>query len=331
MKSENIKSLTLLKKNPSFKKTGFLVGAIFLFLILFFLLLPWQQTAFCQGNVVAYSANERQQNISALVEGRIGKWFVQEGAEVKKGQKIVAIYDNDPAIIEKLRQEKKSLLKRFAAINNAVEISKLNIVRQKALFEKGISAKKTVEAAQIEYQKLVAEEASINAGLAQIDIRLSRQAAQTILSPVNGIILRRISGEGGTLVKVGEVLATIIPDTSERSVALWVKGNDLPLIHVGQHVRLQFEGWPAIQFSGWPAVAVGTFGGIVQVVDSADDMKGRFRILVSPDPKEIWPAPKYLRQGVKAHGWVLLGKVKLWYELWRLFNGFPPSVPDEPK
>ena len=49
---------------------------------------------------------------------------------------------------------------------------------------------------------------------------------------------------------------------------LWARGNDAPLITPGRKVRLQFEGWPAVQFAGWPSVAVGTFGGIVGVVDA---------------------------------------------------------------
>ena len=96
------------------------------------------------------------------------------------------------------------------------------------------------------------------------------------------------------------------------------------MIRVGQHVRVQFEGWPAIQFSGWPSVAVGTFGASVRLVDATDDGKGKFRIVVVPEGE--WPPPAYLRQGVRAHGWVLLGRVKLGYELWRRMNGFPPTV-----
>ncbi len=65
-----------------------------------------------------------------------------------------------------------------------------------------------------------------------------------------------------------------------------VVGNDLPLVRVGNHVRLQFEGWPSLQFTGWPAVAVGTFGGEVAVVDPTDDGSGMFRVLVRPDPHD---------------------------------------------
>jgi hypothetical protein len=30
-----------------------------------------------------------------------------------------------------------------------------------------------------------------------------------------------------------------------------------------------------------------------------------------------------LRQGVRAQGWILANQVPLWYEIWRLINGFP--------
>jgi hypothetical protein len=86
-------------------------------------------------------------------------------------------------------------------------------------------------------------------------------------------------------VKFTEPLLVLVPSTTDRAVELLVDGNDAPLITAGSPVRLQFEGWPAVQFVGWPSVAVGTFGGRVALVDSTDNGQGKFRILVSPDPK----------------------------------------------
>ena len=97
----------------------------------------------------------------------------------------------------------------------------------------------------------------------------------------------------------------------------------------GPHVRLQFEGWPAIQFAGWPSVATGTFGGKVRQIDATDDGNGRFRVLVEPEElveDDRWPDAQFLRQGNQAVGWVFLNKVSLGYELWRNLNGFPPVV-----
>jgi hypothetical protein len=114
-------------------------------------------------------------------------------------------------------------------------------------------------------------------------------------------------------------------------VELWVDGNDIPLITLGCKVRLQFEGYPSIQFGGWPELAVGSFAGEVALMDATDDGKGHFRIVVRPDLAELpWPADRFLRQGVRTNGWVLLARVTLGYELWRIFNGFPPRVLPEP-
>jgi hypothetical protein len=95
-------------------------------------------------------------------------------------------------------------------------------------------------------------------------------------------------------------------------------------------VRLQFEGWPAVQFAGWPSVAVGTFGGEVAAIDPSDDGKGYFRVQVRPEDESEWPTERYLRQGVRANGWVMLSRVRLGYEIWRQLNGFPPAIAAEP-
>jgi adhesin transport system membrane fusion protein len=155
-----------------------------------------------------------------------------------------------------------------------------------------------------------------------------------VKAPRTGTIQRRTHGEGSELVKAGDLLAVLVPDTESRAVELHIIGNDIPLVREGQQVRLQFEGWPAIQFSGWPELAAGTFGGVVTVISPTDEGgNGKFRILVSPDPRVPdgkWPPGELLRQGVRANGWVLMGRVSVGYELWRRFNGFPPVFPESP-
>jgi len=172
-----------------------------------------------------------------------------------------------------------------------------------------------------------AEIASARAELARIEVRLARQSTQAVTAPRAGTILRVVAKQGAEMVKTGDVLAVVVPDTQERAVELWVDGNDVPLVTPGRAVRVQFEGWPAVQFAGWPSIAVGTFGGVIAFVDATDDGNGKFRIVVVPDGKEPWPATRFLRQGARASAWVLLDRVRLGYELWRRFNGFPPNLP----
>lgn len=160
----------------------------------------------------------------------------------------------------------------------------------------------------------------------EVEIKLSELDRRKILAPRDGTLFRLNVFERGQMLKKGDVLFTIVPDTTERSVELWVSGNDTPLVRPGDHVRLQFEGWPAVQFAGWPSVAVGTFGGLVKTIDATDDGTGKFRILVQPDGATEWPSERYLRQGVRANGWVMLKQVPLGYEVWRQLNGFPATI-----
>jgi len=163
-------------------------------------------------------------------------------------------------------------------------------------------------------------------------IKVARQKNQVITAPIDGILVKITANLGSALVKEGDPICTIVPDTEDRAVQIWLDGNDAPLVEPGRHVRLQFEGWPAIQFSGWPSVAVGTFGGEIVSVDASDDGNGKFRALVRPATDDApWPADRFLRQGVRANGWVLLNQVPLWFEVWRNLNGFPPVVSTDDK
>lgn len=187
---------------------------------------------------------------------------------------------------------------------------------------------------------------SVERELQDIENRIERFKARFVKAPCDGTVFRVAAGaQMGQFVKEGDELAVIVPDTTDRVVELFVDGVDAPLIvaHMeatgrGPHVRLQFEGWPAVQFTGWPAVATGTFGGRVRQIDPTDDGNGRFRILAEPEEmydEDVWPDLHYLRQGNQAVGWVFLNRVTLGYELWRQFNGFPPVVapkaPDQDK
>lgn len=191
-------------------------------------------------------------------------------------------------------------------------------------------AEAEVEAARASLQKARENEARAQADLAKIEVQGARQEAMRVTAPRAGTVLRVLGREGTEMAKPGDILAILVPDAEDRAVELWIDGNDAPLVTPGRHVRLQFEGWPAVQFVGWPSVAVGSFGGQVAFVDAQGDGEGRFRVLVVPDGEDPWPAPRYLRQGVRVRGWILLNRVSLGYELWRQFNGFPPSIQPPP-
>lgn len=145
-----------------------------------------------------------------------------------------------------------------------------------------------------------------------------------ITAPQDGYVSKAIQSGVGETIKEGTDIVTIVPFKYELAVEMFVKPLDVPLLQTGQHVRVQFDGWPAIVFSGWPGLSYGTFGGKIVAIDNFISENGKYRILVSRDEKyPEWP--KEVRMGAGASSFILLKDVSVWYELWRNINGFPPD------
>ena len=412
----------LVSNNSSLRVIAYLVLAMFAIFFILIFILPWQQTSYGTGRVVAFAPLNRQQYIEAPIEGRIVHWHVMEGSVVKKGDNIVEISDNDPNFLQRLQEEKSAVESRIAAIEaraesfkariRALEASKdngisaaksrtrmsgdrvdaalhaveaaesvyktasLNLKRQKSLASSGLASTRAVEMAEMEEARALtdlnrakaslsaskseevalksdqfkvgtdafasiadakaslaaamAELSNAKAELPRISARLARQHSQSVVAPRDGTIMRLIVSQDGEMVKSGEPLAILIPESIDKAAEIWIEGNDIPLIVEGQHVQVQFQGFPALQFSGWPGISAGTFSAKVVLVDNTDIGTGKFRILVKPDRAEDWPSGIFLKQGVQAHAWIFLNEVSLAYEMWRRFNDFPPDLPYNP-
>jgi len=434
----------------------------FLLLIPVLLLAPWTQTVHGTGRAIAFNPVQRPQFLVSPIEGRVKKWHVVEGDRVKAGQLVAELVDNDPRMLERLReQESLALLRttladgrvadqrnrlRFvsderqilldesqARIDQAqaqllqflqeIERAKADLVREEQSYVRldrlnrskvgEVASKDQVEeafrrldlakaqlplvearvkfgqkafdAATLQKQALdkrtqasitsedaalksaESEQASVRQQYNQAKIQVERQLAQFILAPTDGTVFRLLANAeaGGQLVRPGERLLVMVPDikpiqplrpAGQEALAavagglaadgiaaltpgdypgivaeLLIDGNDLPLVRKGDRAIVQFEGWAAVQFAAYPEAAAGTFEGRIYLVDPTADERGRFRILVEPGPNAKWPDEEYLRQGVRAQGWVVVKEVSIGYELWRLLNGFPPAREVTPK
>src|SRR5690606_7745840 len=139
----------------------------------------------------------------------------------------------------------------------------------------------------------------------EANIRL-RQGLYEVRAPRDGYVVQAIRAGVGEVLKEGEAVVTSMHANPEIAVALQVRPMDVPLLTPGRKVRLQFDGWPALQVAGWPSVAVGTFGGIIRVIDQVASTGGTYRVLVVPDPDdEPWPDSPPLRVGSGVLGWAL--------------------------
>lgn len=394
-------------------------------ILLLVLLLPWTQTITSAGNVTALSPDNRPQTIHAIIGGRIEKWYVQEGAFVKKGDTIAYLSETkseymDPNLIERTEQQMKakensaeSYMNKVRALDgqidalidsrmyklqqaqNKVRQSQLKVIsdsmdfrasekqldiaikqyeRTEELNKQGLKSLTDLENKRLKVQEMEAkvvslenkvlasrnelinartELSSINADY-QDKISKSESEKSTALSslydveatvtkfqnqianysirsgyyyvtaPQDGFISQTLKNGVGETVKEGTPLVSIVPNLSDFAVEMFVDPVDLPLVHRGNKVRLQFDGWPAIVFSGWPNVSHGTYGGTIVAIDNYIGTNGKYRVLVAPDPKDH-PWPKGLRMGVAVQSMTLLKDVPVWYELWRKINGFPPN------
>lgn len=167
--------------------------------------------------------------------------------------------------------------------------------------------------------------------LAKLKIEYSnlqiRNGFYTIRAPQTGYVVRALKAGIGETIKEGENVVTIMPERPQLAVEMYIRPLDIPIVHEGTKVRIQFDGWPALVFSGWPNVSVGTFGGIIQNIDRVSSNNNKFRLLIVPDPNDE-PWPDQIQMGSGTYCWAMLNNVSVWYEIWRQFNGFPPDFPD---
>ena len=84
---ESRNSLIKVKKIILLERIMLIVFLVFV-VILF---LPWRQTIPGRGTVTALRPQDRPQTIQNQISGRIEKWFVSDGQEVKKGDTILLI------------------------------------------------------------------------------------------------------------------------------------------------------------------------------------------------------------------------------------------------
>ncbi|MEM9679334.1 MAG: HlyD family efflux transporter periplasmic adaptor subunit [Bacteroidota bacterium] len=242
--------------------------------------------------------------------------LLKDGFTARKNLEDAALKLQD-AQAKETSQEAKLLVSK-AEVTNA----KLEITRVKAEFSDKISKVRSEKFSAQSSQ--FSSEADVQKLENQVSNYTIRRGLQFVTAPYDGYITTALRGGIGQTFKEGEELVGIIPANVDLAVETFVEPIDLPLIHKGEKVRIQFDGWPAIIFSGWPNVSYGTYGGEVVAVERFISPNGKFRVLLKPDPEDH-PWPEEIRAGSGAFTMALLEDVPIWFELWRQLNGFPPN------
>ncbi len=183
--------------------------------------------------------------ISADVMGRIEALPVKEGDTVKAGQLLVQIASRSQEM--DVAQARGALLSAKSALENA----KINLDREKALFEKNLSPKSELDLAQSNYDQAYAQQQINQAVLDRAQDQLDKC---TIRAPMSGVITKLNSELGenvviGTMNSAGTVIL-VISDLSAIEIEAEVDETDIGSVNIGQDAKISLDAFPDTTFHG---------------------------------------------------------------------------------
>lgn len=212
---------------------------------------------------------------------------------------------------------------KFLASRDKRNNADIEIIRIKTTFlDKIAKAKSDLYSAQTSNYEAQVQLSKLNTSFSNYS---KRDQYKYVKATQSGYVNKIYKSGIGETIKAGEKLVLVMPEKYDLAVETYVRPIDLPLIHVGEKVSVQFDGWPAIVFSGWPNVSYGTYSAKVFAIDKSISQNGKFRILLAPDTEANHPWPEAIRIGSGAKTMALLEDVPIGFEIWRQLNSFPPN------
>lgn len=314
------------------------------------------QVAAKEGAIESYKskANALDQQISALEQelefkkGQLQNKINQVEFKIKSNEANIKQAELDYEIAEFQYRRTDTLYQKGIKSLNDVELKRLKVQETEAKLvsvenklqelKNDLSiAKISLESVDQEYANKIAKASSdkfstlstlyeAKGDLQKVENQLTnytmRNSMYYVIAPQTGYITQTIKSGIGEVLKEGDNLAIIVPLERELAVELYARPMDLPLLQLGQEVRLIFDGWQAFIISGWADFSIGTYSGEVVAMDNIPNKNNEYRLLVKSNQPDQ-PFPEILRLGTGVQGIALLTDVPVWYEIWRQLNGFP--------
>lgn len=176
---------------------------------------------------------QNQADVSVLYGGIISRIHVLEGQQVKQGQVLATVKNQD---LIKLQQDYLANKNSFAYVQAEYE-------RQKQLKEAGAGTGKSFQSAEATFNAEWAKLKAYESQLKQLGISVAKVATGNIvsqfpvLSPINGTV-GQISANTGAFVQPGTSIMEVV-DNSKIHCDLTVFEKDLMAVKIGQQVNFQ--------------------------------------------------------------------------------------------
>jgi len=172
-------ALRLVRAPAAVRQVAGALAVSFVLLAFALLLVPWQQTAFGAGRVIALDPADRSQVVDAPLKGRISRWVVTEGDKVEEGDVLAVLEDNDPEYRARLSAKRSQVEAGLAAAREQVRTYQLKVSAEETARELAVAEADAKVLGEV--QKRVGEQATLDAARQQ-HARISALAADGIES-----------------------------------------------------------------------------------------------------------------------------------------------------
>ena len=204
------------------------------------------------GYVVALVAAK----VAAKVPGRIAEIYVEEGDPITKGDKVARLEDVDQkSAIASARARASAARARTQIARANLAETKLQLERERRMFEKGVSAKAQVEDLETRSTSLLASVRAAEAEAAAADAESAALATQLdnyiITTPVSGTVVDKLVEVGeGVSPGFGTPGVIEVVDLDSLVVEVDVPEARLAQISDKQPAEIVLDAFPEARFRG---------------------------------------------------------------------------------
>jgi HlyD family secretion protein len=220
-----------------------------------------------RGTVESSVANTRagtveacqRTRLSTIAGGRIEVLAVKEGDQVRKGQLLMRLWNDDQQAEQSLaRAQLDTARKRSVEACTLADLAQREFKRQEQLFQQGFISEGALDTLRTQADTRVAACATARSDVAQAQARIevvgTARQRTVLVAPFDGIVAKIVGevGEYSTPSPPGVAMPPAIDliDDSCLYVNAPMDEVDAPKIRVGQAVRITLDALPGRSFAG---------------------------------------------------------------------------------